>query len=243
MRPVAIDLCCGMGGWAEGLLAADFRCIGFDIKNWSYPGDLVLADVRRLDGHRFRGASLIVASPPCQEFSYRSFPFKQCRHLRDNVPPDTGIWEACVRIAKEAELPLVLENVRGAERYMGRAAARFGSYYLWGDVPVLLPDGAPRKGFYAPTGTNQARALHRSTAGRRMSKQQTAYVTNGERMAASLDAATKTGRDFAPEKDRWRDTGSKAIPWMERRRMWSAQVAKVPFELGFWVGQCFRGDA
>jgi hypothetical protein len=229
MKPIAIDLCCGMGGWADGLLVAGYRCIGFDIKNWGYPGDLVVSDVRNLDGRRFRGrAQLIVASPPCQEFSYRSFPFKKCRYLRDNVPPDTSIWEACVRIAQEAELPLVLENVRGAERYMGQAAARFGSYYLWGDVPALLPDGAPRKGFYAPNGSNQARALHRSSA--------------GARMAQRRDAAA-SGRDFAPEKDRWRDAGDKSIPWMERRRLWSAQVAKVPLELGFHIGIHHKGTA
>jgi hypothetical protein len=218
-----------MGGWADGLLAAGYRCIGFDVKNWGYPGDLVVADVRSLDGRRFRGrAQLIVASPPCQEFSYRSFPFKQCRYLRDHVPPDKSIWEACVRIAREADLPLVLENVRGAERYMGRAAARFGSYYLWGDVPVLLPAGAPRKGFYSPSGGNQARALHRASAGARMAQQR--------------DAAA-CGRDFAPEKDRWRDAGDKALPRIERRRLWSAQVAKIPFELGFYIGNHYRGRA
>lgn len=222
--PVAIDLCCGMGGWAEGLQLAGLRCIGFDIKNWGYPGDLVVGDVRQLDGRRFRGrAALVVASPPCQEFSYRSFPFKQCRYLRDNVPPDKSIWEACVRIAREAGLPLVLENVRGAERYMGRAAARVGSYYLWGDVPALLPDGAPRKGFYAPSGSNQARALHRATS--------------GKRMAVSRDTAIMESPFKSPS---GRISQDKSIPWMERRRLWSAQVAKVPLELGFHIGTCFH---
>lgn len=221
-----------MGGWADGLLAAGYRCIGFDIKNWGYPGDLVVADVRDLDGRRFRGrAQLIVASPPCQEFSFRSFPFKKARHLRDNVPPDKSIWEACVRIAQEAGLPLVIENVRGAERYMGRAAARFGSYYLWGDVPVLLPAGAPRKGFYAPNGANQARALHRSTSGKRMAASRDAAITSPFKRPSAR---------FAPEKDKQRD---RRIPWMERRRMWSAQVAKVPFELGYFIGNHYRGVA
>lgn len=228
--PVAIDLCCGMGGWSEGLQLAGFRTVGFDVQNWGYPGNLVVADVRNLCGRRFRGAALIVASPPCQEFSYRSFPFKQCRHLRDNVPPDKSIWEACVRIAREADLPLVLENVRGAERYMGQAAARFGSYYLWGDVPAMLPDGAPRKGFYAPNGVNQARALHRASAGSRMTQSRDATISPFKR----------PNDRFAPEKTRI--LGEGAIPWMERRRLWSAQVAKVPIELGFHIGTCFHPE-
>lgn len=58
-----------------------------------------------------------------------------------------------MRIAKEAGLPLVLENVRGAQWFMGRAQARFGSYYLWGDVPLLLPDGHPIKGMHQRRGS------------------------------------------------------------------------------------------
>lgn len=208
-----------MGGWAEGLQAAGFRCLGFDVKSWGYSGDLVVADVRNLDGRRFRGrAHLVVASPPCQEFSFRSLPFRKCQYLRHNVPPDTTIWEACVRIAREADLPLILENVRGAERYMGKATARFGSYYLWGDIPVMLPDGNPTKGFYAVNGPSNPRALHRSTAGKRMCQH----------------------RDMAVPQHRPGFSRDKAIPWAERRRLWSAQVAKVPFELGHWIGTLFN---
>lgn len=231
-----------MGGWAEGLQAAGWRCVGFDVRNWGYPGRLVVADVRTLDGRRFRGrAQLIVASPPCQEFSYRSFPFKQCQYLRDHVPPDTSIWEACVRIAREAELPLVLENVRGAERYMGRARARFGSYHLWGDVPVLLPDGAPRKGFYAPSGSNQARALHRTSAGYRMAQQRdvAALRMAGERARWDFEAPHQRKSPFPETTDSFKAL-DKSIPWMERRRLWSAKVAKIPFELGFHIGTVFH---
>jgi hypothetical protein len=173
---------------------------------------------------------LVVASPPCQEFSYRSFPFKQCQYLRDNVPPDKSIWEACVRIAHEAELPLVLENVRGAIRYMGPAQAHFGPYYLWGDVPVLLPDGRPSKGFYAkndPGGLNAHRALHRASSGKRTSASRDSYLSPFKR----------PNDRFAPEKTRILGAGTKT--WMERRREWSANAAKVPLELGFHIGTCF----
>jgi len=148
-RPVALDLCQGKRGWTNGLIAAGWYVIGFDIEDWGPApehSETIIRDVREVDGKRYN-ASLVVASPPCQEFSYRSFPFKRCRELAATVPPDTSIWEACVRIAKECNAPLVLENVRGAQKYMGKAAAHYGSYYLWGDVPAMLPIGGGIKGF------------------------------------------------------------------------------------------------
>jgi hypothetical protein len=33
----------------------------------------------------------------------------------------------------------VVENVCGAQKWVGRAAWHYGSYYLWGDVPALMP--------------------------------------------------------------------------------------------------------
>lgn len=35
-QPLAIDLYCGLGGWAEGLLSEGYRVIGFDIERHDY---------------------------------------------------------------------------------------------------------------------------------------------------------------------------------------------------------------
>lgn len=35
-RPLAIDLFCGLGGWAEGLLAEGWHVVGFDIERHEY---------------------------------------------------------------------------------------------------------------------------------------------------------------------------------------------------------------
>lgn len=42
-KPVAIDLCCGKGGWTIGLLAAGFHVVGFDVqRHREYPGGRTL---------------------------------------------------------------------------------------------------------------------------------------------------------------------------------------------------------
>ena len=188
-KPLAVDMFCGLGGWTEGLLAAGFRVVGFDIERHTYgpnryPAQLVLQDVLTIHGSQFRDAALIVASPPCQNYSYLAMPWsrskdpensKAAKALRkkwETEGPDNRLFNACFRIQREAieatrrpcpacdgrgqvtwtiadvrdcercagggtvtrYIPLVVENVRGAVPWVGRQAAQFGSFYLWGDV-------------------------------------------------------------------------------------------------------------
>ena len=139
MKPLAIDLFCGLGGWTDGLLAEGWNVIGFDNERHEYggekyPAQLVIQDVLTLHGSQFRNASLIVASPPCQEYSYMAMPWTRAKELarqyesgeRDRADL-TRLFDACFRIQREASeaagrhIPLVVENVRGAQRWVGRA--------------------------------------------------------------------------------------------------------------------------
>jgi hypothetical protein len=69
-------------------------------------------------------------------------PWKRAKAL---PPPDNSLFEACFRIQREAQeaagrfIPLVVENVVGAQKWVGRARWHYGSFYLWGDVPALMP--------------------------------------------------------------------------------------------------------
>src|SRR6185369_14527837 len=44
------------------------------------------------------------------------------------------LFNSCFRIAQEAGVPLVVENVKGAQPWVGRARAHFGSFYFWGVI-------------------------------------------------------------------------------------------------------------
>ena len=161
--PLAIDLFSGLGGWAEGLLAEGWEVIGFDVERHQYgehryPAQLVIQDVRTLHGSQFRDADLIVASPPCQFFSYTAMPWSRAKALAAEVRADPErlakeleLFDACFRIQREAceaagrHIPMVVENVRGAIPWIGRSRWNFGSYHLWGDVPALMPMIGMRK--------------------------------------------------------------------------------------------------
>ena len=156
-QPLAIDLFCGLGGWTEGLLAEGYQVVGFDMERHAYgdakyPAQLVLQDVLTIHGRQFKDAALIVASPPCQEYSYMAMPWSRAKQIareyRDGTRDKaklTALFDACFRIQREAieaaghHIPLVVENVRGAIPWVGRSRWNFGSFHLWGDVPALMP--------------------------------------------------------------------------------------------------------
>jgi len=149
-KPLCIDMYAGLFGWGTAFAAEGFRVIGFDLEDMSRKFEiprpdgceLVLQDIRTLHGSQFRDATVIVASPPCQAYSYRAMPWKRAKSL---PPPSNELFDACFRIQREAceaarhHIPMVVENVKGAQPWVGKAKAHFGSFYLWGDVPALMP--------------------------------------------------------------------------------------------------------
>lgn len=230
-QPLAIDLFCGLGGWTEGLLAAGYYVVGFDIERHfydgeCYPGNLVVQDVLALHGSQFRDASLIVASPPCQEFSYMAMPWSKAKAKAAAIRADksgimranlTRLFNACFRIQSEAcegagrHIPLVVENVRGAQEWVGYARWRFGSFYLWGDVPALMP------------------ITRRGLSG--------GFRTPGMNWKRQDDEGTKQGGDWFNSSEPY--IARRASFRSPARKAASAQIAKIPFKLAYHIGRTY----
>ena len=172
MKPVVYDLCCGLGGWTEGFQAEGYRAIGYDIEaheygEHRYPGEFRIKSILDLHGSELADADAIVASPPCQEFSRMAMPFSLGKRIAAALRGEgefpekykgsrtladlKALFDACFRIQREASIaarrhiPLVVENVKGAQPWVGSAAWHYGSFYLWGDVPALIPTTIKRR--------------------------------------------------------------------------------------------------
>jgi hypothetical protein len=236
VKPLAIDLYCGLGGWAEGLLAEGYDVVGFDIERHAYgehryPGMLVLQNVLTLHGAQFRNAALIVASPPCQAYSYRAMPWKRAKAL---PPPDNTLFDACFRIQREAceaagrHIPLIVENVRGAQPWVGRSRWAFGSFHLWGDVPALMPIIRHVK----KSGHNWSRFAEGS--GHKVA----GFRFDGS--GRSFQSASVEGVKHAGSGAIWFDTGPAQLPSSSpRRKAASAMMAKIPLPLARHIGRVF----
>jgi hypothetical protein len=225
VKPLAIDLYCGLGGWTEGLLAEGYDVIGFDIEQHvygehRYPAQLVLQDVRTLHGRQFKDAALIVASPPCQAYSWRAMPWKAAKAA---PPPDNALFEACFRIQREASeaaghhVPLVVENVKGAQKWVGRARWHHGSFYLWGDVPALMPIARARKN----TGGSWFAVAHNTASGHSRNP-------DGRKGAG--------GSWFYDNKGGQRSFNSKS----PKRKAYAAAIAKIPPDLARHIAHVYH---
>ena len=157
-------------GWTQGC-AVSLGLEGANARErtklLSYPAQLVLQDILTLHGSQFRNADCIVASPPCQAYSYMAMPWSLAKAKAAAIRADTTgqmladlnrLFDACFRIQAEASLaagrhiPMVVENVKGAQPWVGRAKWHYGSFYLWGDAPALMPGAFGRKGCGDGTG-------------------------------------------------------------------------------------------
>lgn len=247
-KPLAIDLCCGLGGWTEGFLLEGWDVIGYDIEEHvygehRYPAHLVLQDIRTLDGRQFKGkASVIVASPPCQKYSYMAMPFSRGKKLRQEYLDGTRsidelneLFNNCFRIADEAELPIIVENVRGAQEWLGPSRWNYGSFHLWGDVPALMPISMKTKVADLP----QLSAHSDPRRGRKNSGGSWFNVAHNPARHVVSDGGVK---GFTPhgqplgKNELGRLYGSKS----PQRKAASALIAKIPLPLSRHIARVFK---
>ena len=246
-KPLCIDLFCGLGGWTEGFLAEGYEVVGFDIEQHAYgteryPAHLVLQDVLTIHGKQFKDADIIVASSPCQAYSYMAMPWTRAKQIARALRgegdfPDgydgyrtieelNALFEAPKRIQREAIeaagrfIPMIQENVRGAIPWVGRSAWNFGSYHLWGDVPALMPmtvkarkNGGNGSWFYGAAATGG----------------------NPARGVSVGEAGTKTV-GHVNKRDGHGHTRHKSLA----RKAASARIAKIPFPLASHIARVYH---
>lgn len=151
-----LDLFCGRWGWSRAFAARGWECVGVDIlpraiaeehmpMNCRYYQRDLLTLTRITDLEcQFGLFDAAVASSPCENFT-----LFQLANFHPTPPyPEMGIrlFNHTRSLLEERGLPYVMENVRGAEQFVGRAVNHSGSFYLWGNsVPPLIPKNL-RKG-------------------------------------------------------------------------------------------------
>jgi hypothetical protein len=233
VQPLAIDLFCGLGGWTSGLLAEGYGVIGFDIERHDYgaggyPAQLVLQDVRTIHGRQFKDADLIVASPPCQEYSYMAMPWslaKAKEHDYLTGQRDTkklnALFDACFRIQCEAcdsagrHIPLIVENVRGAQKWVGQSRWNFGGFHLWGDVPALMP---------MAISVSKVPGFRFDGSGKSFQS----FCVDGIKNAGNWWSDGRGNLSAT--------TGSKS----KARKAASATIAKIPLPLSMYIARCYK---
>ncbi|MFN4287552.1 MAG: DNA cytosine methyltransferase [Brevundimonas sp.] len=263
-RPLAIDLFCGLGGWTEGLLSEGWRVRGYDIEaheygDERYPAELVLADVMSLHGADLAEAELIVASPPCTEFSYMAMPWGRAKQIaralrgEDEFPEGyngsrtvaelTALFNACFRLQREAneaagrDIPMIVENVRGAVPWVGKAAWNHGSFYLWGDVPALMPEvvGARKlpgcgHGWKHPDDPRHTPGLD--------------FTRLAGKAADGIKQAGLTGLRDNGKGSRWfQDGAAPSGSKSSARKAASAKIAKIPLALSSHIARVYHPGA
>jgi hypothetical protein len=185
------------------------------------------------------------------------------------------LFNAQFRIQREASeaaghyVPMVVENVRGAQKWVGRAQAHYGSFYLWGDVGMVgkrVIAGPPRFGLGVAPGVASLKSKNggngswfaiggpgqtmlkgnpdgRKVPGVKLSK--VGFNVAAVRTMLHGDPNV-TNADGRKEGGDWwdkecRKTGMARFgSKSNQRKAASAMIAKIPFPLAQYIARSFR---
>jgi len=231
VKPLCIDLFCGLGGWTEGFLAEGYEVVGFDIERHvygeqKYPAQLVLQDVLTIHGSQFRNAACIVCSPPCQKYSWLAMPWSRSKSDHS---------KAAKALRREWE-------TNGPDNRLF-------------DVPALMPINLKVGMKFNPDGTNRPKGSwfrERNGVPQPGIKHEDRGVKvesldGGRRTDIGKDArftsrdcgieGTKIGGDwFSDPNSTCRKHGSRS----KARKMASAQIAKIPLPLSQHIASVYK---
>ena len=132
----AIDLFCGLGGWVQSF-PKSWDITGYDIVDFSreYPGKFVQCDLLNFNDFP-DNIDIVVSSPPCTEFSKSSLPKSWACNRKKEPDIETALklFNRAKQIINQVKPEYwIIENVRGAQQYVGKADFHIGSRYFWGN--------------------------------------------------------------------------------------------------------------
>ena len=180
--------------------------------------------------------------------------------------PSNTLFDACFRIQREAceaagrHIPLIVENVRGAVKGVSHPVKwHFGSYYLWGDVPALMPItlGARK----VASGIPLSKVGFNVQAVRQMAHGDASLTMEQGRKVPGF-RFDGSGKSFQSESVKMQQVGvmevgqpkrdKDSFGWQQgselrqlssrspKRKAASAQIAKIPFPLAQHIARTFK---
>jgi hypothetical protein len=139
-----LDLFAGRLGWSQAFLAIGWDVIAIDLvmPDMGIPAgvDYRLQDILALTVADIRAMQVdfICASSPCEQFSVHGM-----KHFHpDPKFPEMGLrlFNHTRMLCEESGVPYVMENVRAAQKFVGRSVNHCGPFHIWGNaVPACFP--------------------------------------------------------------------------------------------------------
>jgi hypothetical protein len=153
----------------------------------------------------------------------------------------------------ERHIPLVVENVCGAQKWVGRARWHYGSFYLWGDVPALMPMTLKAiKGHGGPWFKDAETADGTYGAGNfRVGVDRTTKNDGGSWFAVAHNTTSGHGQNpdgrKAPSGTQWFNDGPRTPESLasmggksSARKAASAHIAKIPYALARHIARAWK---
>jgi hypothetical protein len=183
------------------------------------------------------------------------------------------LFEQAARIQREAieasdgrYIPMIQENVRGAQPWVGQAQWHYGSYYLWGDVPALMPIPVKAVKVGGFSWSDFGKPGYVGQGFNTLADQQTRALSDGVKVGKSVNWSAYgtpgyVGPSFHQEATKNMDgvkhsapgvrANGKGSAWFDSgpsvhgskssaRKAASARIAKIPFPLASYIARTFK---
>jgi len=146
-----------------------------------------------------------------------------------------------------------VERLRGAQKWVGAARYHYGSFYVWGDVPALMPkpervakvagfrfDGESHGSFQSAAVAKMegCKTVGMNWSNRSLRGQDFTRIAGNQALYADRDSE---GTKQHGSGHIWYRTGNGSMSSKSNaRKMASAMIAKIPFPLSSHIARCFK---